>query len=265
VGSETRTLPQQAADPKPDDLPRFEVVSIKPATPGASGQIGCNYNSGRCAFSSTTFESLFAAAFNQERHRTAGSPAWMTSDVYQFEARAAGPMTREQATLMMQAVFFDRFNLKFHRETREVSGLELTVGKGGSKVKKADDQTPQSLKEQNSTILTLDEQTRRQISMSNPSPARTVIFVTQKASMAWLANILSRPGLLGPVVDATGLPGYYQFELRFQPEGNLIGDVPRIGPTLQTALDEQLGLKLQSKRVHVEFMVIDRLDKPTPN
>ncbi len=261
----TPSLSQRIDDPKPNDLPRFEVVSIKPALPDAAGQVGCNYNSGRCAFSRTTFESIFAAAFNQERQRIAGLPAWMTSDLYQFETRASGSMTREQATLMIQAMFYDRFNLKFHREAREVPGLELTVARGGPKLKKAADQTPQSLKDQNSTILTLDEQTRRQIGISNASPARTVLFVTQKASMAWLANILSRTGFLGPVVDSTGLQGYYEFELRFQPEGNLTGDVPRIGPTLQTALDEQLGLKLQSKRVTVEFLVIDRLEKPTAN
>src|SRR5262249_54141222 len=161
---------------QPAALPRFEVVSIKPNRSGQRGAMGChatdrgpqNLPLGRCAFTNITAISLFGAAFNQETYRTTQFPDWFTIEKFDIDAKAETPVTQDELALMFQAMFFDRFKLTFHREIREMDGLALMV-KDRPKFELASNQAPMTPKEENTTILALDEATGREIRVSTAS------------------------------------------------------------------------------------------------
>jgi bla regulator protein blaR1 len=196
---------------------------------------------------------LIAFAYNVpfgfERVRILGGPDWINSDQYEIQAKiedslfaAMQKMTpaqqREQVDLMEQALLRDRFGLKVHFETREMPGFALVVAKGGPKLTAAKDGEVSRLtlggNEMTATATTIDQ---------------------------W-----SHAPFLGgrTVVDQTGLKGTYDFTLTWsdQPVGAEGGaDVP----SLFTAVQEQLGLKLVATKVPVEVIVIDHIEKPSEN
>ena len=139
---------------------------------------------------------------------------------------------------MLQALLIDRFQLKFHLETIEKSGFALVVGKKGPK---------------------LQESTAKKFSFVSPGgkpfPGRPVSLTLRKCSMAMLVNMLSGIGP-GPVVDKTGLPGNYDFELSWDDNA---------GPSLFSALQDQLGLRLEPQKVSVSLFVVDSAQKPGGN
>jgi hypothetical protein len=137
--------------------------------------------------------------------------------------RLPSAATPEQLSLMLQNLLADRFKLKFHRETREVPGYALVVAKNGPKLKE----------NKNANLNTI---------------------MAQKTSMSQLANTLTNLPDNVPVVDKTGLLGFYDFTLTWEP-----------GESVSAVLQEQLGLKLESQKVPVDFYVIDSAEKPSEN
>src|SRR5262249_48060089 len=158
--------------------------------------------------------------------------------------------TEEQLRQMMQALVIERFKLTFHRETKEASVYALVVGKNGHKLEeaKADDPGPQ-----------LQLRMRREVT-------------AKKADIGKLAGILSM-ALDRVVIDQTGLKGNYNFELKWtpdesQPRGLDSPDAAASdpsGPSLFTAVQEQLGLKLEAKKAPVDLFTIDRAEKASEN
>ena len=166
-------------------------------------------------------------------------PGWAESAGFDIEAKAgesAGEVPHEQVLKMIQALLADRFQLTMHRETRQLPVYNLVIGKGGATMKMAD---------------------------SNAEPTRTTMMgelVTQKMSMTMLANVLVFE-LQRPVIDATGLKGDFAFRLEWS-RGPGESDA---GPSLFTAVQEQLGLRLESAKGPVEVVVIDHVEKPSEN
>jgi uncharacterized protein (TIGR03435 family) len=153
---------------------------------------------------------------------------------------------------MIQKLMADRFGLSFHRETRELSAYALTVANGGPKMRERKD--------------------------GDGGPGYSQYFSgprlpAQKTSMAQLAMGLQGLVLDRPVLDRTGLSGAYDFDLSWTPDelqfsgrggtGLYVGD-PN-GPSIYTALEEQLGLKLSSVKAPVEVLLVDRVEKPSEN
>jgi uncharacterized protein (TIGR03435 family) len=166
---------------------------------------------------------------------------------------------------MLKSLLMERFRCTFHIDTKQVSGFALVVGPRGTRFQKAADQNLEDAKALNTSIRILDEETGKTGSFSVLSPRRIALLASTKTNMAALAAFISRFGM-GPVVDKTELSGFYTFRMRWQPEGNLSAEsVDRIGPTLTTALEEQLGLRLQSQKVPVEYVVVDHIEKPDFN
>ncbi len=147
-----------------------------------------------------------------------------------------------QLLQMLQQLLADRFKLKSHRETREASGYVLLVAKNGSKLEEA----------------TGNGQTR--ISGGRPGGG---VMAAQNVSISEIATFLSI-GLDGPVVDKTGLTGKYSLTLRWAPGDNKTPDDPT-APSLFTALQEQLGLRLESQKLSTDVIVIDYAERPAPN
>ena len=232
----------------------FEVASIKPSQPMSEDRKIAGIQTpggGRLNTLSTSLRLLITFAYNVKDFQISGGPGWANSEPYDIVAKADGNATRPQLRLMLQALLKDRFKLTLRHETKDAPIYELVVAKGGSKI-------------QEDTVSV-----RQRIARTGAGK-----IVAQKASLAMFAELLGT--LTGrPVVDKTGLPSTYAFTLNWTPavgEGGLPGP-PRPdvappdsnGPSLFTALQEQLGLRLQSAKGPVESLVIEGAEKPTEN
>jgi len=236
----------------------FEVATIKPTTP--------DWRGGRYMRMLTAhqFEArgyqlrvLLAAAYNLTPQAISGGPAWMDSDLYDILAEAPGQVrpTLEEQMSMLRKLVSERFNLVFHREEKEFSIYALTVAKGGPKL------TP-------STPVETPEGAPPLVFRLAPDRAR---LPARDATMAELAWVMQRAAVDRPVVDKTGLPGRYDFELEWTPdETQFGGNVPTGNPEppkpdLFAAMQQQLGLRLEAARGPIEALVIDQVERPSAN
>jgi uncharacterized protein (TIGR03435 family) len=198
---------------------------------------------------------LIAFAYNVpfgfERIRVVGGPDWLGSDDYEIQAKiedslyaAMQKMTpaqqREQVNLMNQSLLADRFKLKVHFETREMPEFALVIAKGGPKL------TPAKDDESSRLSVRQNEMTAKAITLDQ-----------------WIHS----PFLGGrTVVDQTGLKGTYDFTLSWSEQSGAAGQENGTeAPSLFTAVQEQLGLKLVPTKGPVEVIVIDHIEKPSEN
>ncbi len=182
---------------------------------------------------------LLRWAYNVAQFQIVGEPGWASTDTYDISAAPETAATHDEALGMIQTLLADRFHLVLHRETKEVPILALVIGKGGPKLAKSND---------------ADEM--------HTSMRGAPHGATGHATMAHLARYLTNQ-LGRPVVDRTSLAGLFDFTLEFAPEGNGADAIP--GPSIFTALQEQLGLKLDPAKGPVEILVIDHAEKPSEN
>lgn len=173
-----------------------------------------------------------------------GGPDWVDREPYNIEARAESPDAGpKQIALMLQSLLTDRFRLALHRETRQEQVYTLVVGKSGPKLQDAGDGRKNFINWTGTGEVTVTENT---------------------APLLGLINVLG--GMLSaPVLDKTNLKGSYNFSLKFLDPRipHAAGDDSR--PDLFTAVQEQLGLKLEAAKGPVEVLVIDRMERPSAN
>jgi uncharacterized protein (TIGR03435 family) len=236
----------------------FEVASVKPADPeGRGGRI--SFPNGTFTATGITARNCILLAYDIPTFQLAGGPSWVGDQRYDIVAKmAAGevkaprdPERMPQMRAALQALLADRFQLVIHRENKLIPAYALVVAKSGFKLKKADD------------------------GQADFSSNRGK-FTAHKISMELLARNLS--GILSsPVVDMTGIKGVFDLPLEWTPDevqspvkaGGEAGGAAEpgapTGPSIFTALQEQLGLKLETQKAPVETIVIDRIEKPTAN
>jgi uncharacterized protein (TIGR03435 family) len=250
---------QDAAPP-----PKFEVVSIKPNTSG-------DFNAGIRSFP-RRFEAknvwlryLIQFAWNIKDFQLTGGPGWISSDRYNVEATADRNATAEQQRLMVQALLEDRFQLKLHREARESRAYALVAAKGGIKLQASKAGSCEERKPD-----TQDPKGCGNLAWSQQRVDGTDI--TREAFATALTQTLQQP-----VIDRTGFTGKFDVHVEWAPDQSTPGIlVPDPGPpedgatdpngkSIFTVLQEQLGLKLESTKGPVEFLVIDRLERPSEN
>ena len=227
----------------------FDVASIKASRPDETER-SLTHNSGaRLTTSNATLKMLIMLAYQVMPYQVSGGPDWLESDGVDIEAKAANPKaTQAQFREMVRKLLASRFQLKVHSATKELPVYELVVAKTGAKLVQA--------KEDNS-----------EVSMRIDGPGQ---MTGAKATMAMLATTLSRP-LQRKVVDETGLGGAYNFKLHFLPDrkparpGDDVAPPNGDGPSLFSALQEQLGLSLKAGKGPVDVLVIDRAEKPSEN
>ena len=211
----------------------FDVVSIKPSPPDATGRSLTNRPGAGLAAENATLKMLVYQAYQVMPYQVTGGPDWISSDGFDIEAKAGNPKaTPEQFREMMRRFLADRFQLQVHRDTKELPVYTLAAAKGGAKLKEA--------------AAGSGETGVRNLGGGHMTGVR--------ATMPMLANTLTRV-LQRKVVDETGLTGAYTFKLEF----------PDDGPTIFTALQEQLGLTLKAGRGPVEVLVVDSAQKPAAN
>jgi uncharacterized protein (TIGR03435 family) len=258
--------------------PGFEVASVKPAADCGNGRLGSPPSPGRLNMQCATLRDLIRAAWdtfangpNPQARRIPiqGGPGWVDSERYDIKASAAGgAFLVQMAGPMLQVLLEDRFNLAVHRETRELPVYLLTIAKTGLKqgAFKEVACVPQDL---NRLGPPAPEQPApnicdRVMMMKNGPNVAVDIYGTSMASLSEgvLSNRLDRP-----VIDKTGLIGRFDFHLEFLPDehGTPADPVDGAGPSIFTAVQEQLGLKLSPAKGPVEVIVVDHAEKPSPN
>lgn len=250
--------------------PRFEVATIRPSSPDPVSRRSLGPKGGdRFVVRHATVKDLIEFAFTTDSDRQIlGLSGWMNSDEYDIDAKVGdaeatemmklSPLqTMDTYRLMQQTLLADRFNLKVHFEIRKLPAYALVVAKGGPKMK-ATEMSPANPTE------TLKP---RSLDVSKRGEAAGT-----GVTMGMLAELLERQTELGggsgrTVVDKTNLSGLYDWTLRWIPWNDVPNAVPldSTGPSLFTALQEQLGLKLEPTKAEVEVVVIDHIERPTPN
>jgi len=245
--------------------PAFDVVSIKPNT--SSGDLimlgGPELAHGRFVARNIPVRNLVQFAYNVQNFLISGGPGWIGSDHFDIEAKADGPLTVEQARVLVRTMLEDRFRLQVSRQSANKPVYALVVNKKGAKLTLSADQTPAVLGPPAEGAPRREGLPR---GMSRVGPGQFHSFARPISSLAQaLAAQLQRP-----VLDRTELKGLYDIDLTWTPD-QVPPDLPAdirpdpAGPSLFTALVEQLGLKLESTTGIVEVVVIEKVEKPTAN
>ena len=222
--------------------PTFEVAAIKSnKTGGAKGAL--QLKPGSLTGTNVTLKQLMRFAYELQESQLSG-PDWIETDGYDVTARPTNAATAAQLRLMLQTLLEDRFKLKSHRETKEMPVYYLIVADGGPKLRDP------------------KEQEAFDAAAAGRPPFRPGFgaMFTNK-DLPEFAERLSR-GIGRHVVDKTGIKGRYWFQLEWASDHDQPGTA---SPSLLSAIQEQLGLKLEEHLAPTEVLIIDHLEKPFEN
>jgi len=227
----------------------FEVASIRPHVlpPGVLyGNVGLRVSGSMLTAENMSLSNLITYGYDIKDYELLGQPSWADADRYDVSAKAEGEaaLTRELAMPMMRALLADRFQVKVHREMKEMPVYALVVPKNGPKFKES---APEA-----QSLLTLG------------SKGKGLVMNVTKGGMAQLANQFSkRNGVDRPVLDKTGLSGGYDYKLEWGDYGAASADADVV--SIFTAIQDQLGLKLEPTKAPVEVLIVDFAAKPSEN
>lgn len=208
--------------------PAFEVASVK-LSAGGDG-LSVNTDPGMVRYTRLTLRMLAAIANRVDSPRVAGGPGWLDEQYYDVAAKLPAGAAKDQIPEMLKRLLEERFKLAVHRETKEQKVLTLVVAKGGPR-------------------LTRSEETGGSSGTIGPAGLKV-----RAATMATLAGMLKYPAHI-EVVDRTGVEGIYDIELQWRKDDGADG------PDLYTALQEQLGLKLEPGRAPIDTIIIDHAER----
>jgi uncharacterized protein (TIGR03435 family) len=266
----------------------FEVATVKPgAPPGTRSRVGMmrggpqSPDPGHFSCQNCTLTMLVTDALDVKPSQISG-PSWMNTERFDITAKIPTGSSEEQVRVMEQNLLAERFKLSFHREKKEMPVYELVVGKSGLKFKEAtgarDTDPASGLPKDKNDRPTSYERTTYGYRMLT-SNGQVKLHADGETMHELAHSLWSVAGR--PVIDATGLTGEYEFELTFAADipgtrpaspppssGPPLASAPDgdAGPSLFSAVQDQLGLRLESKKGPVDTIVIDRLEKaPTEN
>jgi bla regulator protein blaR1 len=273
------------------DSPTFEVASIKPAADGG-GRIGMGGSPGRVNMTGVNIRRLITQAYDIHDSQIIGGPDWLGAQAYDINATLAGTPSPDERRMMMKTLLRDRFTLTFHTEKRDLPIYALIVQRSDARLgpglkRIPDDECP-------------PPGSRRGAAAGGPPPPPASPF--DPNAVAACGSLIFGPGRLlahgvtidmlartlgtlpaitsfnRPVTNLTKLEGFYDFDFRFTPEFGRGGPPPPGSPAaapnavqpgdepaLFTALQEQLGLKLNPQRATLDVLVIDSIERPTEN
>jgi uncharacterized protein (TIGR03435 family) len=261
----------------PSPSPAFEAAAIKPAAPSADGRILVGIqggpgtpNPGQMNFWNISIGDLILNAYNVKSFQLSG-PDWLWSERFDITAKVPAGATKEQARAMMRNMLAQRFKLVLRHTTKEASIYALVVAKGGPKL------GSEALKESETGPAAASP--KRMMMMDGKGLLKLDL---KGATMSALADALGTQ-VDRPIMDATGLNGSYDIAMEFAPDPAImamrmggIGQPPPLAaasapdlngaPSIFSALTDQLGLKLESRKGPVEHVVVDTVQKtPTEN
>ncbi len=267
--------------------PVYEVASIK-ANKSDNGLFRMMFEQDGFSATSVTLRMLIRTAYEVNDNQIFGLPNWLNSEKYDIEARMDSSVTdglqkisedqrRVEKRRMLQALLADRFKLMLHRETKQLGMYALVIAKNGPKLQEAkpDDTYPKGMKDDGRPLGA------GVFRLGRYAGGRGEL-VGQGLPMATLVRLLSEKILNRSVLDNTGLTGSYDFTLQWtiadesqgpmfkgageDQQGTGSTNPPESsGPSLFTAIQEQLGLKLESQKGSGQVLVIDHVEKPSEN
>jgi uncharacterized protein (TIGR03435 family) len=266
------------------DKPAFEVASVKPNKSGDNRVMLGFQPGGRVTASNVTLRMLIRQAWRIQDFQIVGGPGWIGSDRFDIVAKAEGNPAPTPPTgppgpieMMMRSLLEERFMLAVHNETREMPIYALTLarsdGRLGPQLKKSEVDCAALMGARGrggppQAPFPVTERPMCGIRIGPGTMAAGAVSLTQLGMT--ISNFVQRT-----VVDKTGLAGTFDIDLTWTPDQLPQGPPPPgapplppidpNGPSIFTALQEQLGLKLESQRGSVEVLVIDRVEPPTPD
>ena len=273
----------QSTAPKPlDAAPStvFEAASIKPQAPSSDGSIRTMVQfppNGRLTAAGATVKTLICVAYGLSDFQVLGGPNWIEEDRYDVLATPGSALEEQLQKMksddntqakrqMLQALLADRFKLILHHDTKELPIYGLVVAKSGSKLQetKPDDANPDAA----NAPAHPTNKGRMRMSIDSGSIEITATGMAMDGLARQLASQLH-----STVQNNTGLKGIYDFTLRFTPDdapmdasgGANASLADNGGTSIFAAVQDQLGLKLESKKGPVEIVVVDHVDKPSDN
>jgi len=250
------TPPPRLAPMAADAKPSFEVATIKPSKPDQPGKL-FNVQGSHFRTINTTLADLIKFSYNVQDKQIVGAPSWVESDKFDIEAQpdVPGAPNKEQVATMVQKLLAERFQLKFHKETKELSAYVLSAAKTGQKM-------TESKSEVNLPALFF----------RGLSP---VSLNVQNATMDDVCNLFQSAVLDRPVVDQTGIKGKWNFLLKWTADESQFSgmgvkvpppsDAADAPPPLFTAIQEQIGLKLDAGKAQVPVLIVDKVEMPSAN
>jgi uncharacterized protein (TIGR03435 family) len=257
-GDAAWAIPERPAALKPmpaDAVPKIDTATVKPSEPGRPGK-AFTVRGRNVVTINTSVSDLIAMAYQMHARQIIGAPAWVESEKYDLTLQPdiEGLPSEKQLRGLIQQVLADRFKLKFHRDKRELSAYAIVVAKDGPKLTK---------------------------SSGDPNGIPGLFFrglgvlPATNASMDNFADVMQAAVLDRPVVNRTNLQGRYDFTLTWTPDESQFAGLgarvpaptgdPNAPPVLFTAIQEQLGLRLDPVKAPVDVLVIDSVDKPSEN
>ncbi len=217
---------------------KFDVATVRLAAPPAEGhshsQISADTGTGRLNYANVTLKDIIGQAYNVPRYQI-GGPGWIDMDRFDIAAEFPPRTDARQLPRMLQSLLADRFKLMTHRETKQLPVYDLVVARGGPKFQAG---------ESESGITT--------------NSAGTHSHVSAKVTMRSFAQFLSEE-VDRPVLDKTGLAGSYDFTIGWAGDSTI--DTTETGPSIFKALEEQLGLKLETGKGPVEIILVDHAER----
>jgi len=251
----TWAIPEPPKAMPADAKPKYDVVTVKPSDPNRPGKL-FTIRGRQVLTINTTVNDLITFAYSLQTKEVLNAPAWM-DEKYDVDGvpDVEGQPNIQQMRMLMQDALVQRFGLKFHTEQREMPAYALAVGKGGAKL-----------------TVTADK----------PSSPGNFIFrglgklMVTNSTMKDFCHGMQEAVMDKPVVDQTGLTERYDFNLDWAPDQSQFAsfgahipppnpDDPNPLPSLYTALQEQLGLKMEATKANVDVMVVDHIERPSAN
>lgn len=236
--------------------PGIEVATIKPSKAG--GHMMFQISGDRLLISNMSLQDMVMFAYDLEPRQIVNAPSWSSTEMYDVEIQPdqPGSPSKEQWNGILRKLLAERFQVKFHTEQKVLPAYILTVAKGGPKMTRSD-------------VQKLDGRGGPEGAMMRPGR-----MIAQGMSMADFVHTLRRT-FDRPVIDQTGLSGLWDLNLKWTPDETEAGMMPGpqalnddsadAPPPLFTALQEQLGLKLESGKAQVPVFVFDSVEKPSAN
>jgi uncharacterized protein (TIGR03435 family) len=260
--------------------PAFEVTSVRPTVSGGESEIRPMPN-GRFTATNATLRALVLRAYALHDSQLIAGPGWIATERFDIDARAAAPPADGPEALlpMVRTLLADRFSLRTRTETRTLPAYVLTWARRDRRL--GPQIRPTQADCSGSTSPTEDQIRANALggwppcgmvyvvsyTMGGPEGVVKVRFRRSAVTIADFARTLVA-AVDRPVVDRTGLDGRFDVEYSYSPRpgaGPAVDAVENVPPSLAAALDEQLGLKLESERTEVPMLVVESVERPRPN
>jgi uncharacterized protein (TIGR03435 family) len=216
---------------------------------------------GRLKGERISLQQLVTVAYDLQKHQVASSLSWLGTERFDLEATAGHPAGEPELRLMLQTLIADRFHLKFHRETREMTIYSLVQAKNGVASGKSIHQSPSG----DCGKMTTPDSAQARSGETTACGGESVTAGNIVGHRTTLDELATNLAIMVErlVINKTGLEGSYDLTLTWTPDK--VRGTDDNGPSLFTAVEEQLGLKLEAGRGPVEVLVVDSAEKPSEN